>query len=143
MAQYDAIATEYATSKQKDNACEIVEYYTFVYRLLLPALGIQDYTTINLKTVLTNKRVLDLGCGSGHYTRESTRCPCCSFSTFLKYKRKKMRFLKKLASCYCKPTFATSKKFFFYSLHSLYIVRKTERRTSQEIHKGSDLVGST
>jgi 16S rRNA G1207 methylase RsmC len=33
-------------------------------------MGIQDVTTTDLKKVLNNHYVLDLGCGAGYYTHE-------------------------------------------------------------------------
>ncbi|CAF0817234.1 unnamed protein product [Adineta steineri] len=70
MAQYDQIADEYVASKTDSIYRECIEYYTFVHRLLLPVLGIEDNTKINLKKILANYRVLDLACGQGYLTRK-------------------------------------------------------------------------
>lgn len=76
MAQYDQIADKYLAYKDNNSFCENVEYYTFIHRLLLPALGIKDATTIDLKNVLASYRVLDLACGGGYLTSKK------SFSMF-------------------------------------------------------------
>ena len=60
MAQYDNCAAEYTMAK-KDSFRVDVEYFTFLHRMLLPTLG---------NATLAGKRVLDLACGDGHYTRE-------------------------------------------------------------------------
>ena len=70
MAQYDQIATEYVASKANSHYREDVEYHTFLHRLLLPALGIKDATSINLQNVLVGSHVLDLGCGGGYLARK-------------------------------------------------------------------------
>lgn len=72
MAEYDQIASKYLAYKSHSSFCEDVEYYTFVHRLLLPALGIKDATTIDLKNVLASYRVLDLACGGGYFTSEES-----------------------------------------------------------------------
>jgi hypothetical protein len=64
MAQYDHCADGYVASK-KDSFRVDVEYFTFLHRMLLPALGKE-----NIKELLAGKRVLDLACGDGHYTRK-------------------------------------------------------------------------
>ena len=72
MAQYDQIAEKYLAYKLHSSFCEDVEYHTFVHRLLLPALGIKDVTTIDFKKVLANYRVLDLACGGGYLTSKES-----------------------------------------------------------------------
>jgi hypothetical protein len=69
MTQYDKIASLYNTNELKNSFREDFEYYTFLYRLLLPSMGIKDVTTTDLKKVLKNQYVLDLGCGAGYYTQ--------------------------------------------------------------------------
>ncbi|CAF1308712.1 unnamed protein product [Adineta ricciae] len=68
MAQYDSCAADYVASKKEGFRVD-VEYYTFLYRMLLPTLG-KEHLTAKLNDVLAGKRVLDLACGDGHYTRK-------------------------------------------------------------------------
>lgn len=72
MTQYDQIFAKYLAYKEHSSFCEDVEYHTFVHRLLLPALGINDVTTIDLEKVLASYRVLDLACGGGYLTSKET-----------------------------------------------------------------------
>lgn len=68
MAQYDNCATDYVEAK-KDSFRVDVEYYTFIHKMLLPALG-RDENMKCYDNILAGKRVIDLACGDGHYTRE-------------------------------------------------------------------------
>lgn len=69
MAQYDNCASEYVEAK-KDSFRVDVEYYTFLHKMLLPVLCRDREMKMNcFNTILTGKRVLDLACGDGHYTR--------------------------------------------------------------------------
>jgi hypothetical protein len=68
--QYDLIAAEYAVAKTQDSHRIDIEYHTFLHRLLLPSLGINDGNVNDMSKILSNKRVLDLGCGDGHYARK-------------------------------------------------------------------------
>ena len=72
MAEYDQITANYLDYKSHSSFCEDVEYPTFVHRLLLPALGINDATTSDLKKALTSYRVLDLACGGGYFTSKES-----------------------------------------------------------------------
>lgn len=71
MAEYDEIAAKYLAYKTSD-FCVDVEYYTFIHLLLLPALGIKDTTTTDLKKILASHRVLDLACGGGYLTSKTS-----------------------------------------------------------------------
>ena len=68
MAQYDNCAAEYTMAK-KDSFRVDVEYFTFLHRMLLATLG-KVGNLGQYSNVLAGKRVLDLACGDGHYTRE-------------------------------------------------------------------------
>ena len=88
MAEYDQITTKYLDYKSHGGFCEDVEYPSFVHRLLLPALGINDATTIDFKKVLLSYRVLDLACGGGYSTSKESSFmfefndPLFTFSVF-------------------------------------------------------------
>ena len=68
MAQYDHCADGYVASK-KDSFRVDVEYFTFLHRMLLPALR-KEHVNEQYNELLAGKRVLDLACGDGHYTRK-------------------------------------------------------------------------
>ena len=68
MTQYDSCAADYVTAK-KDSFRVDVEYFTFLYRMLLPVLG-KEIINHQYNGLLAGKRVLDLACGDGHYTRK-------------------------------------------------------------------------
>nr|ACD54775.1 putative methylase-like protein [Adineta vaga] len=68
MAQYDNCAADYVASKKEGFRVD-VEYFTFLHRMLLPTLG-KDILTNQYHDILAGKRILDLACGDGHYTRK-------------------------------------------------------------------------
>jgi len=67
MAEYDNCANGYVEAK-KDSFRVDVEYFTFLHRMLLPTLGKKNIDK-KYHNLLSGKRVLDLACGDGHYTR--------------------------------------------------------------------------
>lgn len=69
MTQYDNCAADYVAAK-KDTFRVDVEYFTFLHRMLLPTLPREHLSSNQYNNILTGKRVLDLACGDGHYTRE-------------------------------------------------------------------------
>jgi len=74
MAQYDTCAADYVAAK-KDSFRVDVEFFTFLHRMLLPTLGKEGINN-KCNDLLAGKRVLDLACGDGHYTRKLTKSTC-------------------------------------------------------------------